>query len=160
VAQTDPVQKYFDSLLASYDILVDAVEKAGERGLKVSRQLTTDVIKGQREAIELGRKLASEPTDAGSFYTALLESATDAQNRALTFAQDAYQEALSAGADARETIEKLVAANQETTLAAVEAARSFAAANPWADALRRGFETLAQPQSTTKPKKEKAAATA
>ena len=136
------VSKYFDALLESYDILVDAVSRANERGLKVSQTLVSDVVKGQREAIELSRKLASEPADVGQFYTALLESATAAQGRVLTFAQNAYQEALAAGTDARETVEKLVEANRETTKAAVDAARTFATSNPLAESLVKNFESM------------------
>ena len=56
----DTVQKYFDSLIETYDILVDAVGKANERGMKVSAKLAEDVVKGQREALTLGKKLAAE----------------------------------------------------------------------------------------------------
>ena len=59
-----------------------------------------------------------------------------------------HQETLSAGSDARGTIEKLVTANRETTEAAVEAARAFAASNPWAESVRRGFESFGQAAGT------------
>ena len=81
MASNEYVQKYYDSLIASYDLLVDAVAKANDRGIKVSKQLATDVAKGQREALELGRKLAAEPSDLGQFYTAVLEATTAAQGR-------------------------------------------------------------------------------
>ena len=151
------VSKYFDALLESYDILVDAVSKTNERGIKVSQNLVQDVVKGQRDAIELSRKLVSEPSDVGQFYTALLESATAAQGRALTFAQNAYQEALAAGTDARETVEKLVEANRETTKAAVDAARTYATNNPFAETMMKNFESVI-PNGSSNRKKEKASA--
>ena len=157
MAATEPVQKYFDALLASYDVLVEAVTKANERGLKLTQQYAADVIKGQREAIELGRKFAGEPGDMSQAYAAVLETATAAQGRALNFAQAAYQEALSAGTDARETVDRLVQANSETTKAAVEAARTFAASNPWASAMQRGMEAFT-PAAAAPARKEKAAA--
>ena len=156
MAANEQVQKYYDALLASYDILIDAVAKANERGSKVTQQLAADVAAGQREAIELGRKLAAEPTDLGQFYTAVLEATTAAQGRALNFAQATYQETVSAGTDARATLEKLVAANKETTRAAVEAARAFAAANPFADVVRKGFEAFT-PKAGEPAKKQKTA---
>ena len=161
MAANEQVQKYYDALIASYDILTDAIARGNDRGMKVTRQFATDVAKGQREALELGKKLAGEPTDLGQFYTAVLEATTAAQGRALTFTQAAYQEALGAGTEAREVIEKLVEANKETTQAAVAAARSFATANPMADIVRRGFEAM-QPKAATataepKKKTEKAA---
>ena len=159
MAANEQVQKYYDALIASYDILTDAVARSNDRGMKVSRQFATDVAKGQREALELGKKLAGEPTDLGQFYTAVLEATTAAQGRALTFTQNAYQEALGAGTEAREVIEKLVEANKETTEAALAAARSFAVANPMSDVVRRGFEAM-QPRTQAAPatkKNEKAA---
>jgi hypothetical protein len=142
MADNDPVQKYFDALLATYDVMVDALEKANDRGIKVSKQLANDVVKGQRDAIELGRKFASQPTDMAAFYTAVLSSATEAQGRALAFTQTAYQEAIAAGTDARETIEKLVEANRDTARFAMEAARSYTAPTPWADAMARAAEAF------------------
>src|SRR5215211_3843817 len=110
MANNEQVQKYYDSLLASYDLLVDAVAKANDRGIKITKQFATDVAKGQREALELGKKLAGEPSDMGQFYTAVLEATTAAQGRALTFTQTAYQEALGASGEARDVVEKLVQA--------------------------------------------------
>jgi hypothetical protein len=159
MADTDPVQKYFDSLLASYDILVEAVEKANERGLKVTKQFAQEVVQGQREAIELGRKFATQPNDYQQFYSAILSSTTDAQGRALAFTQSAYQEAVDAGTDARETVQKLVEANRETARLAMEAARNFATANPWGEAIVKATETLTQTATTeTKKAREKATA--
>ena len=160
MAQNEPVQKYFDALLASYDLMVDSIEKANDRGAKVSKQFTSDIVKGQREAIELGKKLAGEPAEVGQFYTALLEMTTAAQGRAMNFVQAAYQEALGAGTDARETAQKLVDANRVTAEAALEAARSFAGSNPFADMLQQGFNQFTQataaPRATAR--KEKATA--
>jgi hypothetical protein len=156
MANNEQVQKYYDSLLASYDLLVDAVAKANDRGIKITKQFATDVAKGQREALELGKKLAGEPSDMGQFYTAVLEATTAAQGRALTFTQTAYQEALGASGEAREVVEKLVQANQETAKAAVEVARNWATANPMVDMMQKGFAAL-QPNAP-KAKKEKTTA--
>lgn len=156
MASNEYVQKYYDSLITSYDLLVDAVAKANERGIKVSKQFATDVAKGQREALELGRKLAGEPSDLGQFYTAVLEATTAAQGRALAFTQTAYQEALGASGEARETVEKLVKANQDTARAAVEVARTWATVNPVVDMVKKGFEAM-QPVAAKPAKKEKAA---
>jgi hypothetical protein len=155
MGSNESVQKYYDALIASYDILTDAVAKANDRGLKVTKQFATDVAKGQREALELGRKLAGEPTDFGQYYTAVLEATTAAQGRALAFTQAAYQEALGAGGDARETVEKLVEANRETAQAAVEVARKWATANPMAEMVRRGMEQTAAAAGGARKKAEK-----
>ena len=155
MASNEYVQKYYDSLIASYDLLVAAVAKANDRGIKVTKQFATDVAKGQREALELGRKLAAEPSDLGQFYTAVLEATTAAQGRALAFTQTAYSEALGASGEARETVEKLVKANQDTAKAAVEVARTWTTANPMVDMVKKGYAAM-QPAAKT-AKKEKAA---
>jgi hypothetical protein len=155
MASNNYVQKYFDSLLASYDLLVEAVDKANERGIKVSKQFASDVARGQREAIELGKKLASEPSDLGQFYTAVLEATTAAQGRALAFTQAAYTEAMGAGTEARETVEKLVSANKEASQAGVELFRNWTASNPLVDIVKKNYEKM-QP-AATKAKKDKAA---
>jgi hypothetical protein len=139
---TNYVERYFDSLLATYDILADAISKANERGMKISRQMTADVASGQREALELGKKIASEPANPAQFYGAILESAMNAQSRALAFTQVAYQEALEASTDARETIEKIVEANRQVSTAATEAARTWWTGNPLADLWRQQAEAL------------------
>jgi methanogenic corrinoid protein MtbC1 len=155
----ETIQKYYDALIEGYDLLVDAIEKANERGIKVSRQLAADVIAGQREALQLGKKLAAEPADLGQLYAGLLEATTAAQGRALAFTQVAYQEALASGADARELIKKLAEANRETAAAAVEVARQWTTANPFADFMKKSFEAF-QPAETPKAKKEEAPASA
>ncbi len=153
----EQAQKYFDTLIANYDIFVDAIEKANERGIKVAKELASDVVKGQREALELGKKFAGEPTDYAQYYTAVLEATTAAQGRALAFTQNAYQEALAASTDARDVVQQLMEANKATAQAAVEAAKSWAAANPMADMMKKGFEAM-QPAPAPKAKKEKATA--
>ncbi len=156
MAANEQVQKYFDALIASYDILTDAIGKANDRGLKVTRQFAADVAKGQREALELGKKLAGEPTDLAQYYTAVLEATTAAQGRALTFTQVAYEEALGAGADARTTVEKLVEANKETAQAAMAVARTWATVNPMADVVRKSAEAFTAAPRAASKKAEKA----
>ncbi len=89
MAANEQVKKYYDALIASYDILTDAVTRANERGLKVTQQFVADVAKGQREALELGKKLAGEPADLGQFYSAVLEATTAAQPSASRSSSDA-----------------------------------------------------------------------
>ncbi|MCC7087594.1 MAG: hypothetical protein M9925_08395 [Chloroflexi bacterium] len=153
----DQVQKYYNSLLASYDVLVDAVTRANERGFNVTKQFASDVAKGQREAIELGKKLAAEPADLSHVYAAVLEATTAAQGRALAFTQAAYQDALTAGGDARELVQKLVEVNKETAQAAVEVARTWATANPVVDVMKKSFESMQPATKESKKKGEKAA---
>ncbi len=155
-APSETVQKYYDALIEGYDLLVEAIEKANERGIKVTRQLAADVIAGQRDALQLGKKLAAEPGDLGQFYAALLETTTAAQGRALAFTQAAYQEALASGADARELIQKLAEANRETAAAAVEVPRQWASANPFAEVMKKSLEIFQAPAARASKSEETA----
>jgi hypothetical protein len=141
---TDPVQKYYDALISSYDVLSEAATKAGQLGVKVGERVSSDIAKGQREALELGRKLAANPGDVTQLYTQVLEATTAAQGRALEFVQVAYQESLSAGTDLRQTFEKLVEANRETAQAAAEAVRNTIAKTPFAAAVNGTEKTAAK----------------
>ncbi len=153
MANNEQVQKYYDALIASYDVLTDAIAKSAERGIKVTKQLATDVAQGQREALELGKRLASEPSDLSHYYTAVLEATTAAQGRALAFAQATYQEAIGATQDSQESFEKLVKANREAAEAAVDVFRNWATANPMADIVRQGIEAWTPQTSTGKKAK-------
>lgn len=152
MASNDQVQKYYDALIESYDILTNAVATANERGLKITKQFATDVARGQREALELGRKLGGEPTDLGQFYSAVLEATTAAQGRALAFTQAAYQEAMGASTDTRDTIQKLVEVNREASQAAVKAVQNWSAVNPFAESFKRTMEAFT-PATNGKAKK-------
>ncbi len=155
MATNDQAQKYYDALIQSYDILTEAVATASERGLKITKQFAADVARGQREALELGRKLSAEPTDLAQFYAAVLEATTTAQGRALSFSQAAYQEAVGASTDTRDTIQKLVEVNREASQAAVKAVQTWTTANPFAESFKRTMEAFT-PATNGKSKREKA----
>jgi hypothetical protein len=155
MTDNEQAKKYYDALIASYDVMTDALNKASEQGIKVSSQIAQDIANGQREALELGKKLATETKDLGELYTALVEATTAAQGRALTFAQYTYQEAMESGTQGREYVEKLIEANKETSKAAVELARTWATANPLADMMRKGMEAMS-PAAAEKGSKAKA----
>lgn len=151
MTENEQVKKYYDALIASYDVMTDALGQAGERGVKVSSHIAQDIANGQREALELGKKLATETKDLGELYTALVEATTAAQGRALTFAQYTYQEAVDTGSQSRDYVQKLIEANKETSKAAVELARTWATANPMADMMRKSMEAMT-PSNEKAPK--------
>ncbi len=128
----DPTQKFYDALVSSYDILSDAVAKSSQLGVKVGERLSADVAKGQKEAVELAKKIGSNTGDVNQIYATVLEATTAAQSRALEFAQVAYQESVVVGTEFRATFEKLIEANRETAQAAMEAVRTTIAKNPFA----------------------------
>ncbi|WP_322796911.1 hypothetical protein [Tepidiforma sp.] len=149
MAATESLQKYYDTLIANYDILVEALEKASAHNLNVARQFASDVVAGQRQALELGKKLAAQPADLPAISAALFEATTAAQGRALSFAQAALQEALASGADTRELIQRLLEANREFAANSAELARQWMTLNPFAEMLKKGFEAFKPAAAST-----------
>ena len=78
-AQNQQVERYFDALIQSYNVLRDAAEKGRERGSAVYQELATEVANGQRETLELAKKVAGQPTDIGQNWSAILEATVKAQ---------------------------------------------------------------------------------
>ncbi len=132
---TGQAQKYFDSLLSIYDTISKTATSSGERGQKVAQQFAGEVTRGQREALEFSRTLATQPAEVGQHYTALFDATTRAQGRTLAFVQAAYDESLGTAADTREALEKLVDASRTATEAAMEMVRewtnTFSFAEAW-----------------------------
>ncbi len=147
--QTD---QYFDALLASYDALTRAIEQANERGLGLSRQLLTDVTAAQRQALDLARQVAANPSDMAAAYSAIMESAVAAQSQALDFTQTAYKEAVAASGEAREALESLLSASRTAAEAALSLSREWQTSNPWADLFQKSMESFGAAASSTKEK--------
>jgi hypothetical protein len=120
------VDKYFDALTESYDAIIDAIKLGNERGFRLSNNLLAEAQKGQREAVELGKKFADDPTDISAFYRAAMESATKAQGRTLEFARQVFDEVSQAGGETREVVEKVFTSQRAAGEAAIEAVRDVA----------------------------------
>jgi hypothetical protein len=134
------VDKYFEALTQSYDAIIDAIKAGNERNYRLSTTLLSEAQRGQREAVELGKKFADDPTDVGGFYRAVMESTTKAQGRALELARQMFDELAESRTDTREAIEKVVKANRSAGEAAVEAARDVASTT--ADRVRTGVSRV------------------
>ncbi len=152
--------RYFDALLASYEALHSAVEQANERGLRLSRQLASDITDAQRRAIELARQVAANPNDAAAAYSAIMESAVAAQSQALDFTQSAYKEALAASAEGREALDTLLSSSRTAAEAALAASRDWQSGNPWAEFMQKGMESFGINTNGASEQKEEASTTA
>src|SRR5262245_50293440 len=120
------VDKYFDALTESYDAIIDAIKLGNERGFRLSNNLLAEAQKGQREAVDLGKRFADDPTDISAFYRAAMESATKAQGRTLEFARQVFDEVSQAGGETREAVEKVFTSQRAAGEAAIEAVRDVA----------------------------------
>jgi len=125
MAKNTAADKYFEALTESYDAIIEAIKAGNERGFRVSNNLLAEAQRGQREAVELGRTFASDPTDIGGFYRTMMESTTKAQGRALELARQMFDELSESRTEGREVIEKVVKAQRAAGEAAVEATRDL-----------------------------------
>lgn len=154
--ETTQSDHYFQALIASYDALAKAMEQANERGITLSRQLLTDVKAAQRQALELAQRVAANPSDMASAYSAVMETVVTAQSQALDFTQTAYREALAASGEAREALDALLAASRAAAEAALALSRDWQNSNPWSELMQKGMATfgMAPPEqpAAAKPK--------
>lgn len=137
---TSALDKYFEALTESYDAIIEAVKAGNERGYRVSNNLIAEAQKGQKDALELGKKFAEDPTDIGGFYRSMMEATTTAQGRALELARQMFDELSESRTETREVIEKVIKAQRVAGEAAVEAARDVASTT--AERVRTGVERV------------------
>jgi cellobiose-specific phosphotransferase system component IIA len=153
-ALSEAEEKFFNALNDSYDALLEAIRAGTERGYRVSKEFMEQAQKAQREAVELGKKVAAAPTDLAGFYGVVVEATSKAQSRALELAREWLGELGDSGKEARDAIQQVMKANQAAARAAVEAARSgFARARraagemtPKAEETRAGRSDSARPE--------------
>ncbi|HXK33431.1 MAG TPA: hypothetical protein VNM91_05385 [Dehalococcoidia bacterium] len=136
------VDKYFQALTESYDAIIEAIKAGNERGFRISNNLLAEAQRGQREAIDLGRKFADDPTDVGGFYRAAMEATTKAQGRTLELARQMFDELSQSRTETRDVIEKVIKAQRAAGEAAVEATRDVASTA--ADRVRTGVSKVTQ----------------
>jgi len=116
MTRSTAADRYFEALTESYDAVIEALKAGNERGLRISNNALTEAQKGQREAIELGRKFAEDPTDIGGLYRAVMESTTKAQGRTLELARQLFDELSESRTEARNVIEKVVKAQRTAVM--------------------------------------------
>lgn len=125
MAKNTAADKYFEALTESYDAILEAIKAGNERGYRVSNNLLAEAQRGQREAVELGKKFADDPTDIGGFYRSVMEATTKSQGRALELARQWFDEMSESRTETRDVIEKVVKAQRAAGEAAVEATRDL-----------------------------------
>jgi uncharacterized protein YyaL (SSP411 family) len=158
MAQNTAADKYFEALTESYDAIIEAIKAGNERGFRVSNNLLAEAQRGQREAVELGRTFASDPTDIGGFYRAMMESTTKAQGRALELARQMFDELSESRTEGREVIEKIVKSQRAAGEAAVEATRDLVSTT--AERVRTGVSRVTTGATDEAAKVAKAASNA
>ena len=121
--KTETVDKFFNAVTDGYEALLDAAKSANDRGYRVSRQLIDEVERGQRETLDLTRKVVTAPRDVSGAYTAAVRSVTDAQGRVLDLTRQLLDELSDGQREGREVVRRVIEANRSAGQAAIEATR-------------------------------------
>jgi len=121
--KTETVDKFFDAVTEGYDALLDAAKSANDRGYRVSRRLIDEIERGQRDAVDLSRRVAGSPRDLAGSFTSAVRNLTDAQGRVLDLTRQLLDEATDSGREGRDTMRKVIEANRSAGQAAIEATR-------------------------------------
>lgn len=119
----ETIDKFFTAVNDSYDALIDALRSANDRGYRVSRKLIDEAERGQRDAVDLTRKLATSPRDVVGFYSSAVRSVTDAQGRVLDLTRQLIDEVTDSQREGRDVIRRVIEANRDAGQAAIEATR-------------------------------------
>ena len=121
--KTETVDKFFDAVNDAYDALLDAAKSANDRGYRVSRRLIDEIERGQRDAVDLTRRVAVAPQDLAGSFASAVRSLTDSQGRVLDLTRQLLDEATDSGREGRDTMRKVIEANRSAGQAAIETTR-------------------------------------
>ena len=119
----ETVEKFFDAVTEAYDALLDAARSANDRGYRVSRKLIDEIERGQKDALDLTRRVAVAPTDVSGAATAAIRTVTDAQGRVLDLAIQILDELTDSQRETRDTVRKVIEANRGAGQAAIDVTR-------------------------------------
>jgi hypothetical protein len=116
-------QKFFDALNQSYDAWIDALRTGNERSHRFSQVVLDEARRGQRDAIDLGKKWMEAPLDVVSFYSSAIETFTRSQGRMLDVTRQLFGDVAESQKDARQVAQRVMDANRSAGEAVGEVAR-------------------------------------
>lgn len=125
MTQPNAIDKFFDSVEEAYDIMLDTLKSATDRGYRVSKGVIEQVQSGQREALHLAQSVAKSPTDLAQTSSAVVQSLTKAQGRMLELSRQWLDEAMDSQQEGRDAVRRLIDANRRAGEAALEASRGL-----------------------------------
>lgn len=136
------IGRFIDMIIENQGRFNEALESARKRGTKIAEMMSEQVIQGQREALELTKRVATNPNAFSENTKALLDAAAESQSRGLDFAKELYNEQVAATESMRESMQTVMESSREAAETAMELGRSWGANNPLAEAWQRGMESL------------------
>ena len=106
---------YLDRLGEGHEKFSEAVKTVRERNARVADVFFDAMLAGQRDAIEITKSIAEEPTAYAKNMDTMLKAMSSAQERALDVAKTVYREQAEAVGEYRAAAEKTFEASATFT---------------------------------------------
>ena len=141
-AEPNEVERLMDLIIENQGRVNKALASARKRGVKITEMVSEQMMQGQREALELTKMMATNPTAYSENAKAMMDAAAEAQSRAMDFAKEIYNEQVEAAESLRDSMQTMMESSREAAEAAMEMSRTWNANNPLAEAWQQGMEAL------------------
>ncbi len=136
-AKAPEMQRFFDALTANQKLMWESLESARKRGIRINDTLASSFSKNQEDMLGLMRKLTFSPRDYKGNVTAAIDTVTASQAHAMELFKSLFSEYNQSREVARSSAKELYENNKEITAAGIEAAQSWASANPFTESLKK-----------------------
>lgn len=140
--ETSPMEQLLDAAIENQSQLDETLAGVRKHGIKIGELVAEQVQQSQREALELTKKVASNPSDFTASSSLMMDAAAEAQNRALEFTKNLYNEQMEAAKLARESMESMLERSREVAAATMQLGNWWAGKNPITDAWEKGLASL------------------
>lgn len=109
------VDSYFETMNKGAEKMADSFAEARERNTRIMNQFVESVTSGQKDFIELGRTVATAPTEYRANMQAMLDTMNRRQACALELGKTVYKEQSEASSAVTESMGKLFAPMKNAT---------------------------------------------
>ncbi len=119
------VELYIDTLIANQKLVHGALKQARERSARLSGAVAQRVAEKQVSALELAKKLATDPKDYKGNMETMLESLTKSQSEAFDVFKAVVAEQGNVVGDFNATAKALFESTRDSSQAALNLARTW-----------------------------------
>ncbi len=133
------VQAFIDTLLENQKVVDSALTSARDRGVRFSDSAAAGFAGSQANALELAKKVSSNPSDYRANMTAMLESLTQSQAQAFDAFKTLVAEQTDIAGEVSTTAKSLFEGTRNSSKAAFDLARAWGVQNPMSEMMKESF---------------------
>lgn len=153
---TGTADRFVDAIAETSAAVNERVKSGIERSHRIASTLYAEIERVQQDALELGRKVISDPADIVGISTLAYGKASAAQDRVFEFARNFVDEAATSTRETRSALERVAQANIDASRPAVETVRDLFTRT--GEALRPAFLRGDEPAPAPAPRPRRTAA--